>query len=175
MDRNIWQALVDLQPRIRRFAFGLCNSMDEADELVQMAYERALSRSDQFQAGTRLDSWMFRIVHSIRINRYHADRVRGSHLRPVDPDTLQGADQVKALESSMTLASVRRFMQRLPEDQRAALLLVAVEGLSYRDAAEALGVPMGTVTSRVARARMTLKEMIDHGIDRAALPAGVSP
>jgi len=155
--------MVALQPRLRRFAYGLAGSMDEADELVQMAYERAITHIAQWQPGTRLDSWMFRILHTIRINGYHAARVRGGMATPVDPDTLRDDRTQRHLDSSMTLRSVNEGIAKLPEEQRAALLLVAVEGLSYKEASETLGIPMGTLTSRIARARTALKEWLDGG------------
>lgn len=160
-DRDIRAAMVALHPRLRRFAFGLTGSADEADDLVQAAFERALTRLHQWQPGTRLDSWMYRIVHSIRINRLKAERVRGSHLERVDPDSQTGSDGRHDMEMSLTLESIRRFLQRLPEEQRSAVLLVTVEGLSYKEAAETLGVPIGTVTSRLARARMAIAEFVD--------------
>lgn len=164
-DRDIRAAMVALQPRLRRFAFGLTGSADEADDLVQAAFERALTRLHQWQPGTRLDSWMYRIVHSIRINRLKAERVRGSHLEPIEPDTQTGSDGRHDMEMSLTLESIRRFLLRLPEEQRSAVLLVTVEGLSYKEAAETLGVPIGTVTSRLARARMAIVEFVDGVAD----------
>ncbi len=152
MTPDLWNALTALQPRLRRFALGLSGSLDEADDLVQAAYERAIGRIEQWQAGTRLDSWMYRILQSIHLNRIQSRRVRGSHLQPVDPDTLRAPDNERALVASMTLAKVRAFIDRLPEEQRAALLLVSVEGLSYREAADTLNLPIGTLTSRIARA-----------------------
>lgn len=174
MNKETWATLTALQPRLRRFAYGLSGSLDEADDLVQAAYERAISRIHQWQAGTRLDSWMYRIVQSIYINRQEANRVRGSHLKPVDPDTLRGRDEVRAIEASMTLAKVRGFISRLPEEQRAALLLVAIEGLSYKDAADVLNLPVGTLTSRVARARVALREYVDGSAAPSAAAGGAS-
>lgn len=175
-DPDIRSALVALRPRLRRFAYGLTGSMDEADDLVQAAYERALSRLHQWHPGSRLDSWMFRIVQSIRINRLKADRVRGTHLERVDPDTLWGGDGRRHMEAHLTLDRVRSFLGTLPEEQRAAVLLVAVEGLSYKEAAEALNVPIGTVTSRLGRARMAISAFVsgarssDHGKTSAPGP-----
>lgn len=172
MNKDTWTAMTALQPRLRRFAYGLTGSLDEADDLVQAAYERAISRIAQWQAGTRLDSWMYRIVQTIHINRQQANRVRGAHLQPVDPDTLTARDTARALEASITLAKVRGFIGRLPEEQRAALLLVAVEGLSYRDAAEVLDLPVGTLTSRVARARVALRDFVDGSAVQTATGRG---
>ena len=155
------QQMVALLPRLRRFALALCGSMDEADDLVQAACERALSRLDQWQPGTRLDSWMFRIVQTTWIDRTRATRVRGA---PVDPDDLvhlQGEDGRRTTEAALTLDTVRRRVAALPEEQRVVLVLVTVDGLSYRQAADVLGVPIGTVTSRLARARCRLAEDLD--------------
>lgn len=154
-------AMVAIQGRLRRFAYGLCGNGDEADDLVQSAYERALSRLDQWQPGTRLDSWMFRILQSIRFNRLAADKVRGKHFEPVDPDLLAGGNVDRELEAHLTLAQVRDFLWTLPEDQRSAMLLVAVEGMSYKEAAEVAQVPVGTITSRLSRARRAVIEHMD--------------
>jgi RNA polymerase sigma-70 factor (ECF subfamily) len=163
MRQEMWRDLVALQPRLRRFAYGLTGSRDGADDLVQATYERAATRLDQWRPGSRLDSWMYRIMQSIRINQAKAERVRGSHLPPADPDLLPGADGPRDMEARLTLAAVRRFIWALPEEQKTVLLLIAVEGLSYKEAAQNLGVPMGTVTSRLARARASLKESVYRG------------
>ncbi len=160
---DIRREMVALYPRLRRFAYGLTGSMDQADDLVQAAYERALGRLDQWLPGTRLDSWMFRIVHTLRINRLRSDRVRGAHLAVVDPDTRQGGDLTREMETGLTLDAVRRFLLTLPADQRAVLMLVCVEGHSYAEAASAMGVPIGTVTSRLGRGRRALREFVEHG------------
>lgn len=159
---DIKREMVELYPRLRRFAYGLTGSLDQADDLVQAAYERALGRLDQWLPGTRLDSWMFRIIHTIRINRLRADRVRGAHLQVVDPDTRQGGDLARELETGLTLDAVRKFLLTLPDDQRAVMMLVCVEGHSYAEAASAMGVPIGTVTSRLGRSRQALREFVEH-------------
>jgi RNA polymerase sigma-70 factor (ECF subfamily) len=151
-----WQALLALRPRVRRFACGLVGSPDEGDDLVQAAYQRAFERFGQWAPGTRLDSWMLKITHSIWISRRRQAAVRTGSGEPVDPDTLIGCDGERAIEARLTLAAVRRLVADLPAEQRVALLLVAVEELSYADAAEILGVPAGTLASRLARARLTL-------------------
>lgn len=155
---DIQDALVALQPRLRRFAYGLT---DEADELVQSAYERALTRLDQWRPGSRLDSWMYRIVQTIRINQLRSAKVRATHYAAVDPDTRCGSDGRTDMETQLTLDAVRGFIWSLSEEQRSVVLLVAVEGLSYKDASEVLGIPIGTVTSRLARARMAISEFVE--------------
>jgi RNA polymerase sigma-70 factor (ECF subfamily) len=151
-----WQALLALRPRLRRFATGLTGSLDEADDLVQAVYERAVDRHWQWEPGTRFHSWVFKIAHSIWISRQRRNAVRGWRGDPVDPDTLVGSDGEREMQARLALADVRRLVAGLPADQRAALMLVAVDGLSYADAADVLRVPTGTVASRVARARLAL-------------------
>lgn len=152
--------LVAVLPRLRRFARGLTGSSVEADDLVQAACERALARRHQFQEGTRFDSWMFRIVQTIWI-----DQIRSREVRKTDGDIGEdrlGSDEpVRRVEARLTLAEVRRAVDRLSPDQRAALLLVTVEGLSYKEAAEIVDVPVGTIMSRLARARIALQLQLE--------------
>lgn len=164
-EHDIRQAMVSLLPRLRRFAYGLTGSLEEADELVQATYLRALSRLDQWQLGTRLDSWLYRIAQSIRLNNLQAEKVRGSSYEPVDPDTQISSDGAHTAETLITLTEVRHFIAQLPEEQRVVLLLITVEGLSYKEAAETLDLPIGTITSRLSRARLTLNNFIHKGAD----------
>jgi RNA polymerase sigma-70 factor (ECF subfamily) len=152
--------LVAVLPRLRRFAFGLAGSLDEADDLVQAACERALARRDQYEPGTRLVSWMYRIVQTIWI-----DRVRRHRTVSVDPAMLAeypGGDAMGEAESRLALAEVRRAIAVLSPEQRTVLLLVTVEGLAYREAAEILGLPMGTIMSRLARGRLALAKALEE-------------
>jgi RNA polymerase sigma-70 factor, ECF subfamily len=154
--------LIAVLPRLRRFARGLTGSASEADDLVQAACERALTRQHQFQEGTRFDSWMFRIVQTIWI-----DQLRAREVRKEDGDLLDerlGTDApVRSVEARLALAEVQRAVQNLPPDQRSTLLLVTVEGLSYKEAASVAGVPIGTIMSRLARARIALQQQLDSG------------
>jgi RNA polymerase sigma-70 factor, ECF subfamily len=154
--------LIAVLPRLRRFARGLSGSITDADDLVQAACERALARQHQFQEGTRFDSWMFRIVQTIWI-----DQVRSRDVRKEDGDIAEdrlGSDEpVRRVEARLALDEVRRALDRLPSDQRAALLLVTVEGLSYKEAAEVVQVPVGTIMSRLARARIALQLQLEAG------------
>ncbi len=160
--------LIAALPRLRRFARGLTGSTVEADDLVQAACERALARRHQFEEGTRFDSWMFRIVQTIWI-----DQIRARTVRKEESETGEarlGSDEaVRRVEARLALGEVRRAVDRLPPDQRAALLLVTVEGLSYREAAEVAQVPVGTIMSRLARARLALQAQLDAGagVDRS--------
>lgn len=150
-------ALVALGPRLRRFAYGLTGSTEEADDLVQSAYERALTRSEQWQTGTRLDSWMYRIVQTIWLNRIDSQKSRNRHLSMLSASMEPIYDGQVQIESRLTLERVREYVWQMPEDQRTVLLLIAVEGLSYKEASEVLGVPVGTITSRLGRARIALR------------------
>src|SRR5271155_3150931 len=154
--------LIAVLPRLRRFAGGLPGPAGEADDLVQAACERALARQHQFQEGTRFDSWMFRIVQTIWI-----DQVRSRDIRKEGGEIAEermGSDEaVRRVEARLALDEVRRAVDRLAPDQRTALLLVTVDGLSYKETAEIVGVPIGTIMSRLARARIALQLQLDAG------------
>ena len=160
--RRFSDQLIAVLPRLRRFARGLAGSAIEADDLVQAACERALARRHQFQEGTRFDSWMFRIVQTIWIDQIRARKVRREDAEL--SDVRVGSDEpVRRLEARLSLGDVRRAVARLPTDQRAALLLVTVDGLSYKEAAAVVGVPVGTIMSRLARARVALQAQLEAG------------
>jgi RNA polymerase sigma-70 factor (ECF subfamily) len=164
VDDRIGRELVALLPRLRRFAWGLAGSLEEGDDLVQSACARALGRQDQYREGTRLDSWMFRIIQTIWIDDRRSARVRREEaMDPADLEPLAAGDAALELEHRLALAGVRRHVARLPPEQRAVLLLVCVEGLSYKAAAETLGIPVGTVMSRLSRARLALARMLGSG------------
>jgi RNA polymerase sigma-70 factor, ECF subfamily len=154
--------LIGTLPRLRRFARGLSGSATEADDLVQAACERALARQHQFQEGTRFDSWMYRIVQTIWLDQLRARGVRKEEGEAVE-EQLGSDTAVRLVEARLALAEVRRAIGRLPADQRATLLLVTVEGLSYREAAAVVGVPVGTIMSRLARARVALLQLLAAG------------
>ena len=154
--------LIAVLPRLRRFARGLTGKAAEADDLVQAACERALARAHQFEEGTRFDSWMFRIVQTIWI-----DQLRAREVRKEDGDVAEerlGSDApVRRIEARLALAEIRQAVELLPADQRAVLMLVTVEGLTYKEAAAVAGVPVGTIMSRLARARVALQQLLDAG------------
>jgi len=154
--------LIAVLPRLRRFARGLTGTAVEADDLVQAACERALARQHQFQEGTRFDSWMFRIVQTIWIDQLRARDVRKEDAE-VAEERLGSDAPARAAEARIALAEVRRAVDRLPPDQRTTLMLVTVEGLSYKEAAEVARVPVGTIMSRLARARVALQQQLDAG------------
>lgn len=150
------QELLALLPRLRRFARGLTQNVADADDLCQAAIERALKSREQWQAGTRLDSWMYKITRNIWIDNRRAAGRRGVHT-DIDHGVTQIADDSHArMEASMELNDVDKAMARLPDEQREAVMLVLVEGYAYKEAAEILGVPQGTLTSRLVRGREAL-------------------
>ena len=150
------QELLALLPRLRRFARGLARDAADADDLCQAAIERALKSRDQWQAGTRLDSWMYRITRNIWIDNRRASARRGINA-DIDDGVMQIADDSHArMEASMELSDVDKAMGKLPDEQREAVMLVLVEGYAYREAAEILEVPVGTLTSRLVRGREAL-------------------
>jgi RNA polymerase sigma-70 factor (ECF subfamily) len=150
--------MIGLLPRLRRFALVLTRSAADADDLVQATCERAIARLDGWADGTALDRWLFKIAHNLHLNqrRDAANRLRLLEEHGLDLALPDGADDA---ETWTTLQEVRRAVLELPEEQRGALVLVAVDGLSYREAAEVLNVPVGTVTSRLARAREALRDL----------------
>ncbi|MGA8258927.1 MAG: RNA polymerase sigma factor [Arenicellales bacterium] len=159
--RSIHEDLVALLPRLRRFAAGLAGWAEDPDDLVQAACERALARLDQFQPGTRLDSWMFRIIQTIWLDgRRRSRRYQSTTLEDL-PDGSPGRVDATA-EGRLTLEAVRREIARLPEDQRVVLLLVCVEGLTYKETSEVLAIPIGTVMSRLARARFAVVHLLEQ-------------
>lgn len=158
MANDIRDRMVELLPRLRRFSYALTGNLDKADDLVQETCARALANAEQWQAGTRLDSWMYRIAQNLWFDRMRATKVRGE---VVDVDTavdLIGSDGRDVTESRLTLQVVAKSIAQLPADQQLVIAHVCIDGLSYKDAAEALGIPIGTVMSRLARARRALHE-----------------
>lgn len=148
--------LVALLPRLRRFGLALARSQDRADDLVQAACERALRAEQSYTPGTRLDSWMFRIMRNLWIDEMRKAKTQGPHDDVEESLNLVGDDGVRSVELRSETGAVEQAIQRLPEEFRSVLLLVCVDELSYREAAEVLEIPIGTVMSRLARARRAI-------------------
>lgn len=164
MTQTFGDQLVELLPRLRRFAISLCGSRERADELVQTACAKALAAQASWTPGTRFDSWMFRILRNTWIDVLRRQRVEGP---PADSDGyayVMGSDGEETALSRLTLQAVWTAIGSLPVEQREVLLLVAIEGFTYGEAAEVLGIPVGTVMSRLARGREKIAEAA--GIDR---------
>ena len=146
-----------LLPRLWRFGLVLARDPAVAEDLVQATCVRALERSSQFAIGTRLDRWLFTILRSIWINQLRAQRIRTGH-GLVDADKVLVTDSDE-IETNILAGQVLKHALELPEAQREALLLVCVEGLTYQEAADVLNVPIGTVMSRLAAARLKLSAL----------------
>lgn len=152
------QEIAALLPRLRRFGRTLAHTREDADDLVQVAIEKALVRTEQWTPGTRLDSWMFRIMQNAWIDEVRARERRGQTFLPEEEGEQVGDGSATA--SQLDAILVRKAVAQLTDEHRAVVGLVLIEGLSYQEAAEALGVPVGTVTSRVARAREALQNLL---------------
>lgn len=150
------EELIALLPRLRRFALSLCGDRALADDLVQGACERALKAQDQWEPGTRLDAWTFRILRNLWLDGVRKKRSEGVSEPVDDMIGLAGEDGRQVAHASIAAGTVLKGVEALPEDHRRVLTLVCIDELSYRDAAEALGVPIGTVMSRLSRARKAL-------------------
>ncbi|WP_353645122.1 RNA polymerase sigma factor [Mesorhizobium sp. WSM2239] len=153
---RLGEQLVSLLPNLRRFAISLCRSRDVADDLVQMACERALANFGRFESGTRFDAWMFRILRNLWIDRIRKQSTAGRHEAIDQRHDIVGASGDCDTEARLTLTRVAQAIADLPDDQREVMLLICTEDLSYREAAEILAIPIGTVMSRLARARKKL-------------------
>ena len=151
--------MLALLPRLRRFARALARDAADADDLCQMTIEKALLARGSWQPGTRLDSWMYRIMRNAWIDTARA-RGRASETF-VDAEAGAEVGGDGGAEARVALGEVEAAMRRLPDEQREAVALVLVEGLAYKEAAEVLDIPMGTLTSRLVRGRQAL--MLDLG------------
>ena len=152
--------LLAILPRLRRFAASLSHDRADGDDLCQAALEKGLRARDQWQPGTRLDSWMYRIMRNLWIDEGRARQRAARTFAPEEAGADVGYAGDKAVEQAMTLSDVDRAMQALPPEQREAIALVLVEGLSYKEAAAILNIPMGTLTSRLVRGRGALIELV---------------
>lgn len=158
-EERLRQQMAALLPRLRRFAGNLAGDADRGDDLVQVACERALGRLDQFRDGSRLDSWLYRIIHTQWIDRLRRRQTRETHIRNHQPAPGENGETGRPAGHIEALLDVRKALHALSEEQRAAISLVVVEGYTYAEAAVILETPAGTVASRVARAR---REMVRH-------------
>ena len=152
--------LEPLIPSLRRYAYALVRNHDAADDLVQDTLERALSRWYLRRDGGDLRAWLFTILRNLHINAYRGARRRGEHV-PLDLAPLPGV--AAAQESGLETQDVLSTLDQLPEEQKSLLLLVGVEDFSYEAAARILDVPLGTVMSRLSRARQKLRSVLEMG------------
>ena len=146
--------LTELVPRLRRFAYSLTGSMDDADDLLQNTIERILTRGAP--QGAELAKWAFRVCRNLWIDDYRSRKVRQEAVNEPQLREREVVDGERAVVSEIELEQVNRAMAALPDTQRAILSLVAIQGMSYKEVAETLEIPSGTVMSRLARARTAL-------------------
>jgi RNA polymerase sigma-70 factor (ECF subfamily) len=152
-------ALARLLPRLRRFGERLTRSTTEAEDLVQAACLRALARLDQLEAVARLDAWMYRIMRNLWTDECRAARRRAQESLDAWAEVATDEGE-RGIERRLALAEIREAVRALPEEQRAVLVLVCVDGLSYKQAASRLEIPVTTVTNRLHRARQTLHQRL---------------
>jgi RNA polymerase sigma-70 factor, ECF subfamily len=162
-DRPEETLFVEQIPHLRRYARALLRDRDAAEDLLQDVLARAWSRLHLWQAGTNMRTWLFAIMHNL-----HANFVRSASRRPaaveLEPQLARLGEPARQFED-MELAVLERALGDLPPDQRAAVLLVGLEGLSYQEAADVLGIPIGTVMSRLHRGRERLRRLLADGED----------
>ncbi len=147
-------------PRLRRFALSLTGAIDDADDLVQMALEKALKRISTYTPGTRMDSWMIKIAQNIWIDEKRAAVRRGDRVDVDEIVDFEGEDGRNTVERRAQMAEVIAAIADLPEAQRLVVAHVLVDGQSYAEAARHLDIPIGTLMSRLSRARRTLESRL---------------
>ena len=146
-----------LLPRLRRFARAITYHREDGDDLVQVALERALSRTAQWEQGTRLDAWIFRIMKNAWIDELRSRTRRDQVFAPEEAGEHVGDNFAEAHQQRI---AIEKALSKLSDDHRIVIGLVLVDGLPYKEAAEVLEIPMGTLTSRLARAREALQGLL---------------
>ena len=156
-ESQLREEIVGLLPRMRRFARTLARNAHDADDIVQIAVERALARLDQLRPGSQLSSWLFGIVRNAWIDEVRGRARQGRIFAMEELGAQVGEDSMGSVADTL---AVQDAMARIPEEQRTAIGLVLVEGLSYKEAARIMEIPVGTLTSRLARGRDALQKML---------------
>lgn len=158
-----------LVPGLRRYARALLHDPDAADDLVQDCLERGIRHWHRRRVDGSARTWMFTILHNLAVNRLRQNRRRGTHV-PVE-DAPDGAlARPAGQEAGLHTSDIITAVDALPDDQRAVLLLVSVEDLTYAQAAQILDIPVGTVMSRLSRARERLRRLMAGDESRIATP-----
>lgn len=156
------EQLNELVPKLRRFAYSLTGSMDDADDLLQSTVERILSRDAP--QGLELTKWAFRVCRNLWVDTYRSQKVRQDASWDPQLRDREVVDGERAVASEIELEQVHRAMDSLPDNQRAILSLVAIEGQTYKEVSATLEIPPGTVMSRLARARAALMDKLQTTI-----------
>ncbi len=157
---SVEQGLPSQLPRLRRFAHALSRSPLDADDLTQMTVERALRSKAQWQAGTRLDSWLFKIMRNLWIDTVRSRVRRETKEAPIEAAAEMGHDPREGVEAAIDLKRVMAAMERLPDEQREVVALILIDGFGYREVSEMLDLPIGTVSSRLVRGRTALLALV---------------
>ena len=158
-------------PRLRRYARALTRHPERADDLVQDTLVRAIAKEHLWQPGTNLRAWLFTLMHNQYVNSVRRDIREG---QTVEIDSISnGLAATTDPTSSRQLQELKRALGQLAEEQRQAILLVGLEGVSYEEAAVILNVPVGTVRSRLSRGRDSLRRLLDMP-DRGGRPAALA-
>ncbi|MGK0271929.1 MAG: RNA polymerase sigma-70 factor (ECF subfamily) [Cocleimonas sp.] len=155
-------SLLELLPRLKRYATVLAVIPESRDDLLQSTLERAIKKQDQWQQGSHLDRWLFTIMSSIWKNEIRSRVVRQGNGLSDEIDSLIDTSAENKRERTFLYEQVFKEVMLLPENQREAILLVYIEGLKYQQAADVLEIPLGTLMSRLARARVSLAGQFDE-------------
>ncbi len=159
-DLEFERLLRDHWPRLRRFAFALSRDAADADDLVQGTVERAMRSVGQWQAGTRFDSWLFRIARNHWIDTVRARSRQAKRFVAAEEGEAVGFDPRPGTEAAIDLKRAMVALERLPQEQREVVALILIDGLGYRETAELLGLPIGTISSRLVRGRKALLALL---------------
>lgn len=160
MEDSFEEHLIAALPALRRFALSLCRRADIADDLVQTAVERAVAHREQYDPDMRLEPWLFRILRNAWIDQSRRRATRGTEIDVTVSPEAATVDGTRVNEARLMLRETEEALAALPDDQREVILLVCFEELSYAEAAEVLGIPKGTVMSRLSRGRVALAEKL---------------
>lgn len=169
-----FNSLLEAQiPRLRRYARALLRDVSRADDLVQDTLVRALAKQHLWEPGTNLRAWLFTLMHNIHVNVVRQSVRDGAmvDVEDVSSDLIATTDPT----ASCQLRELESAIARLPEEQRQVLLLVALEGIPYDEAALILAIPIGTVRSRLSRARESLRKLLDRDDETIVRPVSVRP
>lgn len=152
------EQILALLPALRRFAWSLTNSVHDADDLLQNTVERLLVKD--MPADVHLSKWAFTVCRNLWIDECRSRKVRGAVTWDIELHDIIPVDGEKDMQLKIEMEQINTAMQQLPEEQHLVLSMVAVQGLSYQETADTLGIPLGTVMSRLARARSRLMELV---------------
>nr|WP_070959856.1 RNA polymerase sigma factor [Hyphomonas sp. Mor2] len=161
-ERLVREGLVRHLPKFRRFALSLARNQADADDLVQAGFERALAKAKSYNPAFKIETWVFKIIQNYWTDQMRKRARRGTTVDIDQAYSLMGEDGRHSAETRDLSFKARLAIEQLPEEHRSVVALILVSGESYKDAAEILGVPVGTVMSRLYRARQTLMQQLDN-------------